>query len=204
MAAAFSGPDVPAPWGAGQLGTQQGDEGARGRAGVGPPHRVGQTPVMLFQRERDHAAHGAGHGLRDDAHTQVGSDQFAHQIGMGHFVMLALPQAGLGKGSIEDAAHAGTGNQPGHRFIVQLGQCHPFARGKAVAGGHDQGQRLFMQQQALRRHRDLWTHADQSDIQPGLRPDRAARPRAWRCTGARPHAHARCGTDAVTPAAARW
>ncbi|OLG84812.1 hypothetical protein BXO557_16290, partial [Xanthomonas oryzae pv. oryzae] len=75
MAAAFSGPDVPAPWGAGQLGTQQGDEGARGRAGVGPPHRVGQTPVTLFQRERDHAAHGAGHGLRDDAHTQVGSDQ---------------------------------------------------------------------------------------------------------------------------------
>lgn len=167
MAAAFSGPDVPAPW-VRQLGTQQGDEGARGRAGVGLPHRGGQTPVTLFQRDRDHAAHGAGHGLRDDAHAQVGSDQFAHQIGMGHFVLLALPQAGLGKGSIEDAAHAGTGNQPGHRFVVQPGQCHPFARGKAVAGGHDQGQRLFMQQQALRRHRDLGTHADQSDIQPAF------------------------------------
>lgn len=50
----------------------------------------------------------------------------------------------------------------------RLGQCHALAAGEAVAGGDDQRQCLFVQQQALLRHRHLRADADQGQVQPAF------------------------------------
>ncbi len=87
---------------------------------------------------------------------------------MGDFVLQPLAQPGLGEGAVDDAAHAGAGDQPGHRRVLQFVQGHVGARGEAVAGRGDQRQRFLVQQQALRGQDDMRADPDQGHVQPAF------------------------------------